>query len=115
MHMTPSRKVLSACVLLTAFAFAAETPNQQDAKALIEAGHIKRAMQMVDARLQKNPKDAEALYFSSQIKEKAGDSEGAIAAAEQAVSLDPNKATYHIQLGETLGTKAQKASMFSAL
>lgn len=105
-----------AMIVCTAVAcLAADVTKDQDISALIEAGHIKRARPLVEARLQKNPKDAEALYYSSQIKEKAGDIDGAISLAEQATALDPNKAIYHLQLGETYGTKAQKASMFSAM
>ena len=101
-------------LLLFAGALTADA-SSQDLKALVEAGHFKRAMPIISARLQKNPKDAEALYASAIIKEKANDLDSAISLAEQAVAADPANAIYHSQLGEMYGNKAGKVSMFSAM
>jgi tetratricopeptide (TPR) repeat protein len=114
MFSSKCRFQLVAGLLAATVAFAADASGQ-DLNALIEAGHFKRAKPLIDSRLQKNPKDAEALYASAIIKEKSNDLDGAIALAEQAVAADPNKAQYHAQLGEMYGNKAGKVSMFSAM
>ena len=100
--------------LLCFCASAIVTTSAQDLQPLLDAGHYKRAKAIVDDRLKKNPKDADALFASGVIKETQGDMDGAIAAIEQAITLQP-KAIYHSQLGEVYGNKAQKVSMFSAL
>jgi tetratricopeptide (TPR) repeat protein len=116
MRMVLTRYLFRAGAALFAIVCAlAVDASSQDLSSLVEAGHFKRAKLLIDARLQKNPKDAEALYASAIIKEKSNDLDGAIASAEQAVAADPNKAVYHAQLGEMYGNKAGKVSMFSAM
>src|SRR3954471_12798010 len=116
MRMVLTRYLFRAGAALFAIVCAlAVDASSQDLSSLVEAGHFKRAKLLIDARLQKNPKDAEALYASAIIKEKSNDLDDAIALAEQAVAADPNKAVYHAQLGEMYGNKAGKVSMFSAM
>jgi tetratricopeptide (TPR) repeat protein len=101
--------------LLFVFIFANGAAVAQDLQPLLDAGHYKRAKILVDDRLKKDANDADALFSSGVIKAAQGDLEGGIAAVEQAAALQPNRATYHSQLGEMYGDKAQKVSMFSAL
>jgi tetratricopeptide (TPR) repeat protein len=112
--MTMIRRFGLAAISLLAVPVVMGQIKDPDLKSLMDAGHFKRAAQLIVPRL-RNPKDAEALYFSAQLKEKSGDIDAAIAQAEQAVSLDPGKSAYHELLCELYGTKAQRVSMFSAM
>jgi len=81
---------------------------------LKESGHWKRLRQMMEPRAA-NPKDAQAAYFLSCVKNAFGDTDAALELAQRAVSLDPGNSQYHLQLGLALGRKANKASFFKAM
>src|ERR1700693_4408063 len=63
-------------------------------KALIEAGHWKRARPVAEQRYQAHPNDAEAAYLLSEVKLAFGDVEGARALAEKAVALAAKNSAY---------------------
>src|SRR5437762_674924 len=108
--------VLTIVILASAAGALTATPTKELSPAdLIHAGHFKQARQVVETTLQKNAKDAQALYFMSRIKLAFGDADSAISLAEQAVAIDNTKAEYHFALGQSMGSKAQKASMFSGM
>jgi tetratricopeptide (TPR) repeat protein len=111
------KQFVSTAVFLAFAAIAlAATPNNEVSPAdLIHAGHFKRARLIVETSLQKNSKDAQALYCMSRIKLAFGDADSAISLAEQAIAIDGSKAEYHFALGQAMGSKAQKASMFSGM
>jgi tetratricopeptide (TPR) repeat protein len=87
--------------------------NDPTPKALIKAGHWKRARPLVEQRYQANPGDASAAYLLSQVKAAFGDLDAAVKLAEKAVALDSNNADYHGQLGVVCGETAEKASLFA--
>jgi tetratricopeptide (TPR) repeat protein len=82
---------------------------------LIEAGHWKRARQIVAARLQANPNDAQAHAWMSKIKEGFGDLLGSIDEAERAVALDGKLAAYHGQLAEACAMTADVAHVMKSI
>jgi tetratricopeptide (TPR) repeat protein len=86
-----------------------------DLQALIDAGHFKRARAVAVPRFESNPKDAEAAYVLSAVKEAYGQDEEAERLAETAVALDPSSPRYHYQLGAVLGTRGEKAGIFKKL
>jgi len=90
---------------------AAQVPPQE----LIEAGHYKRARDVVEARYRANPRDAEALWLMARLKHAAGDVNAALDLAEKAVAADPKSAQAHFRLAEAVGDMAQKASMLHQL
>ena len=90
---------------------AAQVPPQE----LIEAGHYKRAREVVEARYRANPKDAETLWLMARLKHAAGDLPAALDLAEKAVAADPKSAQAHFRLAEAVGDMAQKASMLHQL
>ena len=82
---------------------------------LIEAGHWKRARQIVAARLSANASDAQAHAWMSKIKEGFGDFNGSIAEAERATALDSRNAAYHAQLAEACAMTADTARIMKSL
>jgi len=89
---------------------AADSPEQ-----LIEAGHWKRARELVEARIREEPNDPQANFLLSQIRNAFGDYTSPLPLAEKAVALDRGTARYHRQLAEVLGITAQHAGVFQQL
>ena len=85
------------------------------AERLIEAGHWKRARDIVERRLQGAPDDPEANFLASQVRNAFGDHTAPLALAEEAVRLDGGVARYHRQLAEVQGVMAQHAGMFQQI
>lgn len=86
-----------------------------DVDALIELNHWKRARQIVEARLQLNPKDARAHAWLSKIKYAFGDAPGSLEEAGRAVALDASKAEYHCQLAESSAYMADQSNMLKGM
>jgi tetratricopeptide (TPR) repeat protein len=98
--------------LVTVGAAAASDPAL---RALIDAGHWKRARAALEPRVKANPSDAEAVALLSRVRHAYGDLDGALPLAEAAVRLDPKVADYHWALAQVLGDQAQHASIFRQL
>jgi tetratricopeptide (TPR) repeat protein len=109
---TGKPKLLFPALLLIALMAAGADVSPE---ALQEGGHWKQLRKIAEPRVAANPKDAQAVYLLSRVKEAFGDVDAALTLAEQAVSLDPGNASYHLQLGVLNGKKAAKASFFSAM
>jgi tetratricopeptide (TPR) repeat protein len=102
--------------LLAVLALAsADARGAEDPAALIEHGHYQRARAVVESRVAANPKDAEALWMLSQIRNAFGAQDEALELAQQAVDLEPKNARYHEQLGEVYGQMAGEAGAFKAM
>jgi tetratricopeptide (TPR) repeat protein len=82
---------------------------------LIEAGHWKRARQIVAARLSSNANDAQAHAWMSKIKEGFGDFNGSISEAERATALDSRNASFHAQYAEACAMTADTARIMKSL
>lgn len=91
---------LSAAVFAACLLNAAPAEQSANVERLMEANHWKQARQIVAARLQSNPNDAQAHAWMSKIKSSFGDLDGALAEGEKAVTLDGSKVAYHGQLAE---------------
>lgn len=103
-------RLLALLALVPTFAEGAD-----DAAALIEHGHYQRARSIVEPRVAASPGDAGARRMLSQIRLAFGDEDGALEAAQRAVSLEPNDGRHHLQLAEVYGQMAGKAGGFKAL
>lgn len=103
------RNLIAACLVLAPLAVA----QQSELAALLEGGHYKRVRAIAELRVKQNPRDAEALYAMGRVRQAYNDVEGAHSYAERAVAADGSKAPYHCLLGETSGSKAEKAGAFS--
>jgi hypothetical protein len=104
---------MKATLLLLVAAGAATA--QSPAEDLIAAGHWKRARMLVEARFREMPKDALALYLTSQIRFAFGDADTPLKLAEKALALDGGAAKYHRQVAEVTGVMAQHANLFQLL
>jgi tetratricopeptide (TPR) repeat protein len=101
---------LLAC--LTTAALAAENISPL---ALVEAGHFKRALAIVEPRFQADPNDAEAAYLLSRVKEAFEDLDSALRLAQKSLELDDKNARYHLQLANVYGEMAQRAGIFKQM
>ena len=96
-------------------AFAAIDPAQfAAARALFnERGKSAEAQQAFEKIAAADPSCAEAQDFLAQLALRRNDAEKAVAYAEKAVALAPDKADYQHTLGDAYGSSAQQASIFS--
>lgn len=97
---------LLALVLAVATVASAATPEQ-----LVDDGHFKQARALLERQLQANPNDAQLNWLAARIHRAFGDIPGAIALAQKAVQLSPQRADYHLTLAELQGRLAQQSSL----
>lgn len=103
-------------LLMTSRALAAQPPaTLSQAEILIEAGHWKQALALVDVRAREAPEDPLAIYLTSQIRFAFGDADTPLKLAEKALALDGSIAKYHRQVAEVTGVMAQHANLFQLL
>jgi tetratricopeptide (TPR) repeat protein len=79
------------------------------AKNLVDHGHFKRARTMLEERLAKNPKEADALVLMARVKLAYGQLDEAANILQQAISLEPSNSDAHLYLANTYGREAEKA------
>ncbi len=100
-------------VVGVALAGAANSPSD-DAQALIQAGHWKRARAILEPQVKAHPQDPQGAYLLTQVKAAFKDFDGALPLAQHAVELDGKNSNYHLKLGQIYGEMAARASMFAA-
>jgi len=105
-------RTISVWLLAVCLRASAQEPTPE---ALIEAGHWKRARDLVERRLREAPDDPNAVFLSSQVRNAFGDHNSPFGLAERAVRLDGSVARYHRQLAEAAGVMAQHANPFQQL
>ena len=98
-----------ATVLLCAALALPVSAQLQQGVTLFEQGRYDDATRVL-APLRNDP---EAVKTLGLIARAQGDDDRAIELLERAASLRPNSAAYHLRLGEALGSKVQKASVFA--
>jgi len=89
-------------VLTSAFVFSA------DGKTLFEQGHFRQLQAVAQERLNRNPRDAEALSWMSAISDAYGDFNRAVDFGRRATEAAPNSSEIHCQLADVLGDQALK-------
>jgi len=94
------RAVLLFALLASTFAFSA------DGKTLFEQGHFRQLSGVAQARLNRNPQDAEALSWMSAIYDAYGNFDKAVEFGRRATEAAPNSSETHCQLADTLGDRA---------
>ena len=102
------------CILL--LVISSSGPAQQisskvSVENLMDAGHWKRARQMVEARLNANPRDAFALYLSSKVQASFGNLEKALDQAQKAVAMESKNADFLSQSAEIHVRLADRVSV----
>jgi tetratricopeptide (TPR) repeat protein len=112
--------IVSLVVLISAlapqsFARAAQPADHGgDVGALVEAGHWKRARNILEPQVKAHPQDAELCYLLSEVKFTFGDLNEALLFAQHAVELDGSNSNFHLALGKVYGEMADRANYFSA-
>lgn len=101
---------MRAILCLLALALAPGILAEDSPDALLEAGHVRRARPLIEARLKTNPNDAQANYLMARVQQAFGEIDKALQHAEKAVQLDSKNAEYHMRLSEIVGTAAERAS-----
>src|SRR5271155_4679581 len=86
--------------------------NAVNVNALIDAHHYKQVRELVKARVEKDPHDADALYFMSRVDFAYQKRDEAVSLAQRAVDLNPNNADFRCQLAKSLGDKARNSGFF---
>jgi tetratricopeptide (TPR) repeat protein len=99
------RAVLLFILLISTLAFSA------DGKTLFEQKHYRQLSGIAQERLQRNPNDAEALFWLSAIDDAYGDFDRAVEYARRSTEAAPDSSEYHCQYADTLGDKALKAGI----
>ena len=102
--------ILFSVFVSVTIALASDSPE-----ALRNAGHFKRLRALAEARLRRNPNDAEALYLRALARLAFGHPEQAQKDAEKAVALESKVSDYHRVLSEAAGTLAEHASVFKQI
>jgi tetratricopeptide (TPR) repeat protein len=92
------------------------TPDRpdDDAEALIQAGHWKRARAILAPQVTAHPDDPRDCYLLAEVKMAFQFFDGALPLAQHAVELDGKNSDYHLKLGQIYGELAARASFFSA-
>ena len=99
------QRLLLACLLLASaasFCFAA------DGKTLFEQKRFHALYGVAQERLNRNPKDADALMWMGAVYDATGEFDKAVDYGRRATEAAPNNAEIHCQLADTLGDKALK-------
>ena len=115
----PVPRLLSTCLAALLFCSPipalAATAAPGDPAALIEAGHLKQARELIEAREKSSPDDPATVYFRARLKLIAGEASEALPLAEQAATLDPKNADYRYQVAACVGRMAQHAGVLKQL
>jgi len=88
---------------------ASDTPPPEVAK-LYDAGSYSRAIDVLQAAAQKDPKDVSLFYWLGRCYFEQRDFDHAADSLERAVALAPERSAYHDWLGRAYGRKAEKSS-----
>lgn len=105
-------RLVSALLLLASGALAS---NLDEAEALANAGHWKRARAALGSAMKTPPADARALWMVSRVQLAFGDKDDAAKTGERAAALDPKNAEYQYHLAEVYGTIAHEAPIWRQL
>ncbi len=92
----------------------ASDPQSEDAEALIQGGHWKRARAILEPQVKTHPQDPRDCYLLAEVKMSFKDFDGALSLAQHAVDLDGKNSDFHLKLGQVYGEMAARASIFSA-
>jgi len=98
-------------LLLLSSAFATASPSPND---LIANGRITEAAASLRARIQANPRDAEAYHLLGRAEYALQHWDQAISNGERAVAMQPNNSDYHLWLGRAYGAKADASNFITA-
>jgi tetratricopeptide (TPR) repeat protein len=102
-------------LILLALCFAVTARAADDPKTLMDDGHYRRALTILESQLASKPDDPRALYLMSRLKLMTDDVQAAMPLAEKAASLVPANGDYRYQVAACVGTQAQHAGKLKQL
>ena len=103
------------CLLLALSSGAQAVTELEEAAGLIQTKDFQAAQVMLERIVQADPRNAEALGLMGELQWATQNPRKAVEFADQAIQLDPNKASYYVLRGNALGNLAQHANVFRAL
>ena len=109
--VTKSSTLAFLILLISGFCPAQQMSSGVSVENLTNAGHWKRARQIVEARLKANPRDAFALYMSSKVNASFGNLDKALDQAQKSVALESRNPDYLAQLAEMHVRLADRSSV----
>lgn len=117
--MASSAKLLLGILFSLALAAtpmrAAADADLSTAQRAYEASDYDKAIQILQAAGEKNPRDAEIHLLLAKSHFELRQYDAAASSAEKAIAIAPDNSVYHEWLGRSLGEKASHASWLSAL
>jgi predicted Zn-dependent protease len=109
------RALILALVVMLAALPASPEAAPSPAQDLLNQGRVDDAIVQLQARIQKNPSDAEAHHLLSRAYLMIESWDKAVPPGEQAVALQPDNSNYHLWLGRAYGRKAEHSIFFKAV
>ena len=82
---------------------------------LVESGHDRRAIQVLEPIVKEHPEDGNSAWLLSRAKASLGDLEAAMPLAEAALATDDANPAYHVQVALVAGRQAQGVSLLKQL
>src|SRR4029079_10228507 len=107
--------MLALSLIAVAPALGAEAAAPLTARALMEAGHWKRARQGLETQQRATPEDPATLAALAEVRAQFGEVDQAEKLARRAVALAPDDAQAHESLAQVVGRRAQKAGPLKGL
>ncbi|HEV2022548.1 MAG TPA: tetratricopeptide repeat protein [Terriglobales bacterium] len=107
--------IVALVVMLAALPASSKVALPMPAQDLLNQGRVDDAIAQLQARIQKNPNDAEAHHLLSRAYLMIESWDKAVPPAEQAVALEPDNSDYHLWLGRAYGRKAEHSIFFKAI
>lgn len=103
------------CLLVLTPSLPAEAGAIDQAVQLYQRGQFQMAVDLLSARSQSSPEDAEVRLWLGKSLLKIQRWDDAIRQMEKAVELEPNNGVYHLWLGRAYGARASHASFLTAM
>lgn len=105
----------SVVAICTATGFAVLTdPGADEVRHALNQGRADDALQLLDAALQQNGNDAQALNLRCRVYFAERRWDDAIQSCEQSVKLSGDNSSYHLWLGRAYGEKADRVAFYTA-
>lgn len=110
-----ARQSLFALFLVSSLSFhALALPHGTTPQELLNAGRVDEAVSALQKKISDSAGDAEAYHLLCRAYYSLEAWDQSVKAGERSVELAPGKSEYHLWLGRAYGSKAEKASVFSA-
>lgn len=114
LHTLP-KYFLALLLILAAGGHATASTTAPATPEALAGGRLDDAIAMLQSETHASPKNAESFHLLSRAYYELEHWDDAIAAAQQAVALNPGSSDYHLWLGRAYGMRAEHANWFMAI